>query len=392
MARLYGYIVSLFLFFILIFGLSSCSYFKNVGLLTGVEIKREDYVQTLPFEWRKDLIVVKAYLNDDTTAREFIFDTGAFNSKVEAQLAESLGLEVVTEKENSTAQGITRKIEVVRVDSLRLGETVVYDVGAGKVNYGKTSASPCIAGSGIIGANIIKLAHWKIDYEKQLLYFSDKPFEVDESSVALPFSRPVLSGVPSVEVEVGGRTVSNILFDVGYNGGLVLPMSVADAFEIQDTQIILDRATSGIYGVNTDSLLVKELEVRLGGQVSKIPVEFSALNKALLGNEFLKHFTVVISYEEKKIYLQNRRKVVVAAPKKFLIGIENDSTWVVTRTTPESSFPLGEKLRSVNGKAPHEVFSSHCDYIMNLHAFFGQDSLLLERESGALEQVVGFGE
>ena len=92
---------------------TSCSYLKNVNLLTGGEIKRQNYVQTIPFEWRKELIVVKARLNSETTEREFIFDTGAFNSKVESDLANTLGLKVVTEKINSTASGISQKIEVV---------------------------------------------------------------------------------------------------------------------------------------------------------------------------------------------------------------------------------------------------------------------------------------
>jgi len=104
---------------------SSCSYLKNVQLLTGGHIGRKNYVQTLPFEWRKELIVVKARLNSDTTQREFIFDTGAFNSKVESDLANVLGLKVVTEKTNSTASGINRKIEVVRTDTLLLGETAI---------------------------------------------------------------------------------------------------------------------------------------------------------------------------------------------------------------------------------------------------------------------------
>src|SRR6056297_1661652 len=85
---------------ILIF--SSCSYLQNVKLLTEGKIERENYVQTIPFEWRKELIIVKARLNSDTTLREFIFDTGAFNSKVESTLATALDLEVVTHKTNST--------------------------------------------------------------------------------------------------------------------------------------------------------------------------------------------------------------------------------------------------------------------------------------------------
>jgi len=158
--------------------LISCSYLKNVQLLSGGELKRQQFVQAIPFEMKKDLIVVKARINGDSTEREFIFDTGAFNSKIEKGLAESLSLKTITTKSNSTAAGVTRIIEVTRIDSLVFGETAFYNVGAGKVEYDEQSASPCIAQHGIIGANIMKLAHWKIDYEHKMIYFSDQPFEV----------------------------------------------------------------------------------------------------------------------------------------------------------------------------------------------------------------------
>ena len=288
---------------------TSCSYIKNVKLLTEGEIKRDNYVQTIPFEWRKDLIVVKARLNSDTTEREFIFDTGAFNSKVESKLANKLDLEVVTEKTNSTASGISQKIEVVRIDSLQLGETTIINIGAGKLTYAPTSASPCIASSGIIGANLIKLAHWKIDYKNQLLHFSDTPFEVVEGSYVIHFERPLLSGTPEISLEIEGKKVDNVLFDVGYNGGLVLPLSVANHFKNIESKIILDQSTSGIYGTNSDSLLVKNLKVNVGGAKAQIPVEFSRLNKDLLGNEFFKHFTMIINYDKKEIYLQKQQEI-----------------------------------------------------------------------------------
>ncbi len=366
---------------------SSCTYLKNVKLLTAGYISRENYVQTIPFEWRKELIVVKARLNSDTTQREFIFDTGAFNSKVESKLATSLGLEVVTEKNNSTAQGISQKIEVVQIDSLQFGETKVYNIGAGKLTYAPTSASPCIAASGIIGANLIKLAHWKIDYEKQLLHFSDTPFEVVEGSYILPFNHPLLSGTPEINLELEDKKVGNVLFDVGYNGGLILPLSVASHFEGSESTIILDQSTSGIYGTNTDSIIVKNLEINVGGAKANIPVEFSSLNKALLGNEFLKHFTVVINYDTKEIHLQKKKDVRIASPLIFSVAVQNDSLWMVSRTTPDVPLQLGETLLSVNGKKPKEQFNSHCDFVMNIGNLLQQDSLQVQKMNGSFINI-----
>lgn len=366
----------------------SCSYLKNVRLLTEGEIRRENYVEVIPFDIRKDLIVIKARLNADSTEREFIFDTGAFNSKVESGLADRLNLEVVAEKTNSTAQGISQKIEVVRIDSLQLGNTKVYTVGAGKLTYATTSASHCIADSGIIGANIIKLANWKIDYENQLLYFSDTPFEMEEDEPSLSFLRPTLSATPKIDVVIEGKAIENVLFDVGYNGGLVLPLSLAGHFKNGESTIILDESTSGIYGSNADSLLVKNLRVALGGKETHMPVEFSALNKALLGNEFLKHFLVIINNDDNEIYLQKRREINIAPPRKFLVSVQNDWLWAVSRTTPNIPLKLGDTLLFVNGRKPHELFSSHCDYVMNTQKFFYKDTLIVRRMDGSSLMII----
>ena len=372
----------------LLLGLTSCSYIKNVNLLTGGEIKRKNFVQTIPFELRKDLIVVKAFINNDSIEREFIFDTGAFNSKVESKLADNLELQVVTQKTNSTAQGVSKKIDVMRVDSIRLGETYIYNAGAGKVVYEANSASPCIAANGIIGANIIKLAHWKIDFKNKLLHFSDKPFETHPNSLVLPFDKPLLSGTPSIDLEINGKEVQNVLFDLGFNGGLVLPRSVAHHFESEHTQVLYDQSTSGIYGTNTDTLIVKSLELNIDGFKTHIPIEFSSLNKALLGNEFLKHFVVTINYDKNEINLQNQQKVTVESPKLFIAGIKNDSLWTVNRTSANLPFTLGEPLLSVNGKKPHELFSSYCDYIMNINSLLDKDSLVVEKMNGQIKTIL----
>ena len=365
--------------------LTSCSYLKNVQLLSGGELKRQQFVQAIPFEMRKDLIVVKAKVNGDSTEREFIFDTGAFNSKIEKGLAESLKLKTITTKSNSTAAGVTRIIEVTRIDSLVFGETAFYNVGAGKVEYDEQSASPCIAQHGIIGANIMKLAHWKIDYEHQMIYFSDQPFEVKESAFNIESDNPLLSGTPLISMKIGGKEAQNILFDVGYNGGLVLPIALSKEFEGSD-KLFFDRSTTGIYGAKPDTLIEKQLEIEIDGFKTTIPVSFSANGKALLGNEFLKHFEVIINYEEDFIKLVKRKEVVIQPNDKFIPGVLNDNQWVVDRTTEDLPFALGDTLSSVNGRIPSELFENYCDYLMQIGNHIGTDSLRVTKLNG--DQII----
>lgn len=368
---------------------NSCNYVRNVNILTSGEIGRTNFIDTIPFKYIKGLIVVNASINEDTTERNFIFDTGAFDNKIEYQLAQKSGLKTIASRSNSTAQGISREIEITRVPSIRLGETDFLNTGAGKLTYDEYSASPCIAESGIIGSNLIKLAHWRIDYQKNQLQFSDAPLPPSNElqNHTLEFKTSFLSGIPEVSLNVENREVRGVLFDVGFNGGIVLPSEFADQFEGETVQKVIDRSTSGIYGTNTDTLTTKRLKVTIGGYETTVPIEFSSIGKALIGNDFLEHFEVHLNFNKKTISLLPHSVPEIEKGLKFIPGILNDSLWVVSRNHPNSPFSLGDTLLSINNKKPSDVFSSYCDYVMNIRSFISGDSLLIRSKHKAIHKT-----
>lgn len=338
----------------------------------------------IPFRYIKKLVVVDAYLNDSKSVNSFIFDTGAFQSKIEYQLAESLQLETYSKRDNGTAQGVKREIEITSVDTISFSTAKFFNIGAGKLQYDKKSFSPCIAKDGIIGANLIKLAHWKIDYQKQEIYVSKKPFVNNSKSVhyELEFNTSFLSGVPEINIEIDGKVVKDVIFDIGYNGGLIVPYRFADQFYSENSQTLIDQSTSGIFGSKRDTLQVKDLPVKLGEYKTNIPVEFSSLNKALLGNDFLEHFTIYLNYDKNTISLVPNSSVEIDNAKSFIPGILNDSLWIVDRTNPNIPLQIGDALKTINGKRPKEVFNSHCDYFMNYSEFLKTDTLKVETIRG----------
>ena len=139
---------------------------------------------------------------------------------------------------------------------------------------------------------------------------SKKPFVVNLNNehYILDFATSFLSGVPKVNVELDGKVIENVIFDLGYNGGLVVPYKFANQFHSENSQTIIDQSTAGIFGSSRDTLLVKELNVKLGNFQTKIPVEFSSLNKALLGNDFLEHFTIYLNYDDGTITQEEFRE------------------------------------------------------------------------------------
>ena len=361
--------------------LVSCEVVNEINLQskTFTNIQQDSF----PFQYSKKLIVVEAFLNNSNQANQFIFDTGAFQSKIEYSLAEEIGLETFSKRDNGTAQEIEREIEITTVDSVQFAKSIFGNIAAGKLKYDKQSYSPCVAQDGIIGSNLIKLAHWKFDYQKKHIYISKTAFlPTEENLIYIDYTTSFMSGVPLINLEIEGETIEDVIFDLGYNGCLVVPKQYANQFQNNKTELFIDQSTTGIFGSNRDTLLVKELNVKMNNYKMNIPVEFSSLNKSLLGNDILEHFTIYLNPEDQKIILQPISTVEVDQNKKFIPGVLNDSLWIVNRTSPELSIEIGDTLTSINSYQPKDLFKTHCDYFLELDLLFNQDTLRLENTLG----------
>jgi len=361
----------------------SCNAIREYKLQAKSDIQIAEN-QTFPFDYVKKLIVVEAKANDLSTSHNFIFDTGAFQSKLEYELAQTLQLKTLSKRKNSTAQGIDREIEIISLDSVAFLDAMFFNIGAGKLKYDSASYSPCVAEAGIIGSNLLKLAYWKIDYQKKEIEVSANLLfrEGNGEWGSIKFSTDFLSGVPLVDIKIEGQTIKDVVFDMGYNGGLIVPDEYSKKFRTAQAQTILDQSTAGIFGTNKDKLLVKELFVELGGFGAKIPVEFSALDKALIGNDFLEHFTIYLNYKNEEIILKPSTLIEIDEVKTFIPSILNDSLWLVNRTTPELPLQLGDTLITIDGHRPKDLFNSHCDHFLNISKLLKNDILHIETMKG----------
>lgn len=368
---------------ILVFTVTSCNTINEIKFQANSDVEIDD-VTILPFNYTKKLIIVKAQLNNSNKQNSFIFDTGAFQTKIAYNLSEDLKLPTIAKRNNGTAQGIKREIEITSIDSLKLSKSRFYNISAGKLKYDQKSYSPCVAEDGIIGANLIKLAHWKIDYQKKEMMVSQKPILVHSNNekYEVDFYTSFLSGVPKIDIEINGQIIKDVIFDLGYNGGLVVPFRFAERFHSTKTQTIIDQSTTGIFGSNRDTLLVKQLNVKIGSFKSTIPVEFSSLNKALLGNDFLEHFTVYMDFNDEKIVLESIEPIAIDKPQTFIPGILNDSLWIVNRTNPKLPFKIGDTLKTINGHMPKDLFKSHCDYFLKISELLTSETLFIETKQG----------
>jgi len=363
---------------------SGCGYLKNVQLLMTGDLE-SDTPTTIPFDYKKDLIIVQATIDDKSG--QFLLDTAAFDSKIERSFAQSLNLSPLATKKVTTAQGVDGEVSVTQIPEFVLGLARFTKTSAGILAFGDTSATQCIAPQGLIGANLMRRGYWKIDYQAQALTISEHPLALPDNVTKIDFKHSTLSAVPAIQLKVAGLEVSGVLFDTGFNGGLVLPRNLADRFDANVAMNIVDLSTSGIFGTNADDIIVKQLEVEIGASTMMIPVEFSSLDKALIGNDVLEHFDVYLDYQQDAIYLVQRTGVEVDSPRDFLVGITDNNEWVVNRALTSHPFKIGDRIRSINGKKPNDIYSDFCDYFLHLDRLLANDTLTLETTQGEIIEV-----
>ena len=361
---------------------TSCNYFRNVNLLTSGRVTEKEFSYTFPFRYERGLIIVTADFGGRQA--DFIFDSGAFDCKLEASLAGSLGYPVRATKDSYDSQGNERIIEVVQMDSLYLGPLEFEHISAGKLHWDSLSASPCLASGGIIGANLIKLANWKIDYRAQQIHVSSEPFAAPEGSITLPFKHPLLSGTPEVDLTVGGRELGPILIDLGSNGSLRLPYSIHEAFSEYQGVTYADRSNSGIYGVQADTVVSRKIPLDLGDGPHEQWIHFEGSGSGLLGNEVLENYTLILNYRGNEAILQPYPDATFAAhpPLTFIPGVADAQTWQVNRALLGGPLALGDTFPTLNGETPDQRYPEYCHYFLNIGQDFLQDSVRITLTNG----------
>src|SRR6185503_15172783 len=154
---------------LLILGLYSCSMIKAYKAVQSATLNQKNFNVEMPIDYPVSHIVLHVGLNGSKNNYEFVFDTGAGGTVISQNLADKLGLKVVSTLSVKDGQGITTQKKVVMIPELDVSGLKFYNVGAIVSDYGPSSAINCIAKDGIIGVNIISKCNWTVNYERQTL-------------------------------------------------------------------------------------------------------------------------------------------------------------------------------------------------------------------------------
>ncbi len=297
--------------YILIFAilLTSCNSLKQLQLMKSGKTEQKDFFITTPFEFRAGLPVLEVQING--MKGNFLFDTGAPNI-ISLEFAKKLSLTTKAKGNVRDSGGNTSADQkYVSLSNVKIGSVNFLNTGAIVQDLSSSDVMECIKLDGIIGANLMKEAFWKIDYKNQTITLTDNISKLDISSdyEVLKFN-PKISSTPLISLLVNGTEINNITFDTGSNGEITLPKKFYHQLKKEDVNLnstfTKGSNTYGVSGIakSDTTYYAKSKSLRIGDTSfnGKI-IQFRGYSN-IVGTGFLKNFNIILDWRNNQIFLK----------------------------------------------------------------------------------------
>ena len=285
--------------------ITSCASSKINKTLKQGNIVQEDFKTTIPFEYRKGLIILKVTIENETY--DFILDTGASNV-LSKELAEklnvkSLGSENVTDIHKTSQLLNYTKIGNIEIGGINFQNTIaaISDFNSGEL--------ACLNADGFIGSNLMRFAVWDFDFKNQLITITDNEQKLNIPSDAIESKMFIgtASSVPSIISYINGDKALNNLIDLGNNSTPHLSYLnfVKQKESNKITKYIAGSGYSGIgmygKGEKKNEYSAKIDEIKIGDHIIKNKIMRVKNGKTNLGLLFFKNYRLILNWKAKNI-------------------------------------------------------------------------------------------
>jgi len=336
-------------------------------------VNQDEFYGRTTFETAFDLIIVPVNINGKRC--RFLFDTGA-PMVISEELRDELELNTVNQGNVSDSQGERKKLDYVWLDKVTIGGVDFEKTGAVVADLNKAPEIHCMQIDGILGANMMKLAVWKIENQNKAMFFASSKEKLsvgDNDRLAIDFQTKTTYS-PVIDLSISdSTTIKRVTFDTGYGGYLSL-----DGDYFDSTLTVLEKSygysSTGLYGSSYDTVLDVKTSMTFGDFNQVAPVVFSmAKSKNLLGMDFINQFDVVLDWNTNTIELY---PVKLESQKIKSFGLTpkwNDKKLIVGSVSKGSlaeidGIEVGDVIVKLNRWDFREPrLATYCDMMLELH-------------------------
>lgn len=284
---------SLFLF------LTACSASRIAEGLKQGQAGPEAFDARINFEGDQAGIYAQASIQG--VSANVILDSGS-PSILSKTLADQLGLKPKLRGKVTDRYGNTKKLGFVQIDSIVLEGVEFRNTWAFVDDLQDNPEMACQNIEAVLGANLMRLTHWQIDFRNQKLRMrpNTRALEIGKQTIELDF-QTTAAGTPLLELQMDkGQTVVFQL-DTGDEGGLWLTEQQPTGESVQALGIDLKSRYNPVPDSLTLGLIsgVKMKDQELPASIAR----FSSEGSARAGAAWLSKFRMQIDWDAQKIWL-----------------------------------------------------------------------------------------
>lgn len=369
----------------------------------SVKLDNTNFTENISFESKMGLPIIPIKIEGKTY--NFLFDTGALTT-VSPKFKNILSS--IPEKSNksiSDASGLKGVGDFFILPNLTIGNIDFSHIGV-YVQDLSTFNNHCVNIDGIIGANLLKTAFWKINFETKMISFSDNKNSIDISQPGL---------ILSFKETFGGNPISKLkwnenefwaMWDTGYNSSLQISDSLFFKNKTKKSSYTSGKGI-GIASLYSDSNSIKFTEqytalldslyfvnekIRTNTRHNKFLLEKTQIQIApypaptLLGTKLIKTGKeVLFDWKDQKIIfkeipsLEKPEETFGFTPFKIKDAIIITSIWN-NSTAEEKGLNIGDTISAINGiNLERSSLNKWCE---NFVSFKEKDSISLIIKKG----------
>ena len=287
---------------------ASCTGSKVVTLATQGKTSEETFNQEIPFNYLGKHIILEVAINKKNYA--FMLDTGLDITLIDNSLYNVIKFLPIQRKNISGS--------TIGKNKTQFG-TIAYPIAIGNIDFQNTGVGLMDLSfikspfpdkrkiHGVIGTNILRKASWQIDYQKQVIKFSDKIENflpsVNAHKMAMLSKGSGNWGLNRIQLTINGVT-DNFVFDTGSYGNFSANSSFLERLEKtgMSLKVLPESAEKDRRIFNIDILKLNNIHF----ENQELGIEEGI--SLLIGNGFLENFLVTIDWKNNILFLSPKKK------------------------------------------------------------------------------------
>lgn len=299
--------VSIFLLFtsFLVLSCGLISALKVNKLLEKGRIEQISFKKEISFKDDDGRIVIPVDIQG--SSYDFLFDSGAI-TVIDESLAEKIEYKKIAKKSVIDQADFRKSLRYIELEEVAVSQVKFYNIGAVISDLSVLNEHACMNVHGIIGANVMRNAIWKIDYKQKKIIFSDNinAFSDLFNFDTIPFSVD-RQGTPKLTLRLEDNVDQQVIFDTGSNQLLTLPYKnnlqlfakskKLKGYGIRYTALGTSLDTS--FYINSPSIFLEKHLI-----TSTLISMRNRLSYGIIGCSFLKEYIAVIDWKYQYMYLK----------------------------------------------------------------------------------------